>query len=155
MSQNLTRHQLALQRIREQLTVRAFLLDDLQQNLRLPYDNPQRKLIWSVTGGEGTGKTTLLRHYLTMLKAENTITAAVDRKTLPTLVAIMSALAEQITAQGYALEPFNQHYHLYRQYQETLYTDPECPLYFPSTLGQIPSELDIAYPLTDGQAVQF
>jgi tetratricopeptide (TPR) repeat protein len=85
-----------------------------------------QKLVVSVTGDYGLGKTDLLRRFQFAARASGRVTASTDTggKALP---AVLASLADQLERSGARLRSFSERYRTYRQRMTELEADPQAP----------------------------
>ena len=89
------------------------------------------KLIFSVSGQGGVGKTTLLREFRRIAEESGHVVAYVDEGAVTNRVddvpEAMHRLAEDLEGQGFRFEKFRERYKAYRVKKQEMEADPEAP----------------------------
>jgi tetratricopeptide (TPR) repeat protein len=104
--------------------------DQFQRSLLQP-EHQEAKLIFSISGQGGVGKTTLLKEFRRIAEEYGHVVAYVDEGAATNRVddvpEAMHRLAEDLEGQGFKFEKFRERYKAYRVKKQEMEADPEAP----------------------------
>src|SRR5215469_4402268 len=101
-------------------------VDYFRSNLRLPPDDEQRRFLFTVHGDAGVGKTSLVRHLISIAQEQGALCAYVDHPVVDILSA-MDTMAAEFARSGCPMTTFVERSATYRRRRRELETDPDAP----------------------------
>lgn len=114
-------------------------LKEFRDVLTKPYDQ-RNKVIFSISGQGGIGKTTLLKQFRRIAEDLKQLTAFVDEgapiSRVDDVPEALDRLAIDFEKQGHKFDKFRDRYKIYRQKRQELEADPEAPQGLAAGLGR-------------------